>query len=533
MPQQKPLSEAEFNAIADRVAQSAPTGLSEDQFDQLVQREIDKQQVGLGRRSDESWFGNLGRGAAEALQNPGTFIGNAVGGVKNAAQGLYSLAELGGKATINQLASGSPLPGAASVFGPYDLTEDTTMQGIGAAVANPPSTGGAILRDYKQAYVDNPGKTLYEDPFRVATDAAAFVAPTLRGASSVAGAANMPRMARAIGTAAEVADLPTATANMAKAVATRTAPRLQNAAREATRMSVGASRSDYYQKPAVRRAVDTQLAEGVYPTARGLRQIDHSLDRVQGQKANLFQQHAGVRPSTDVPNTEAVATRLRELDAAGTGPARQAEHVLDEWNTGTRTSAPTFTTQMQPSAILGPGGQPVMTPVQVPAGRQRLPDIDLATQEAIKNELGARLNPSFAKGQSVPYEPGNVEASRALYNDLRTNQEAVLPEVVPLNQRATGLHNLKAQLLKGPLAQQEQTIGSWPTIRAQIANAIEQNLGKTEAFAGHRFNGIAGRLGAFGTAPTILPQMVSPLIASDSAFVERPHQRVRRAIVQR
>jgi hypothetical protein len=142
MEQQRPLSEEEFNAIAARVAESAPPGLSESDFDALINAEIAKGSRSLLQRltGDPGGAGlspsaknslaqiNADGPAAALLEGATQGLGQGIAGPVGKAVGGFLKR---GAVPLMRLAQG-PQSAVASKFPTVDVAKVALREGVGA-----------------------------------------------------------------------------------------------------------------------------------------------------------------------------------------------------------------------------------------------------------------------------------------------------------------------------------------------------------------------------------------------------------------
>jgi len=154
---QSPISEQEFNNILAEVVAKAPKGLSEDQFNQLVDSAIK---------------------AKTAPKTGSGFVNNAVVDAVDQAGNVAGFGAVMGRETDAVLHPEKR--GYAMARGDFAQTYP-----ISNAALHPLDTLSAIGSDLKHKYVDNLGQTLYEHPIGAAMDTLA-AAGGVRAASRLA-----------------------------------------------------------------------------------------------------------------------------------------------------------------------------------------------------------------------------------------------------------------------------------------------------------------------------------------------------------
>lgn len=523
MPQ-KVLSEQEFRAVADRVIASAPDGLTEAQFDLLIDREIEKAQGGtvhLARQKGESWSENAARGVGDAIINPGRTVGNLAAGAWDTAKNLYDVGGTALRMQGNKMFGGD----AAGTIGPFgDVLNNSALgQGVQAAAKNPTGTWRRVKDDYYDAYVENPGRTLAENPIRPIVEIGTFATPALKAAGGAARLGGFARTGAALNAAGSAVDLTSQAANVAKAGARVVAPAAERVAQGFTRRSLKITPTDLIQKPQMQRAIDTQLEMGTYPTHRGFQRAETESLAATAEKNRLLDSGYGSLPaSTATPELDRLVAPPRlgavppagEVNLArstGTDPQslQQALTVRENWQAPLQ--QPLYGTRLQPvmSPTRGLVGQ---QPVQVQVGTQTAPFMPLRDLVHEQQQLGRRLSPKMQQGRSVPFEEGTQRAGEALYEDLGRAQVDAFPPLEPLNATIANRMAYQNQLLRGPLRQMDPVTGTttYPSWRAQGAGLVQRLAGRGTSFVGHRARGLAELTEQFGTSPTFLPQVINP-----------------------
>lgn len=377
MPDQ-PFSKEEFETMAQRAAQTAPAGLSREQFDDYVVSEVMKQHQAPAAAAGESW-GDL----------PGNILPSAGRFIANSAEGLFGVARSGLK---NAQAAILPTPENIAV-----AADDPVAQGLARAVTHPLDTakaaGGYVADRY--GGLDKAKHTVITDPVGAASDAATVLSAGGTLAENAPGM--LGKAGRAAATVGEAIDPGLALTRTAGAIA-----------------------------PVIATPVARTLNASALKTTKSLRNLNEGVDiPLEAAKAGAVVSRGGAeRVGRQV---DALENQIGQAvaDSSGVVIPRKAAANLED-----------LMKQKVAQERIFPGeGAAVRAQLENFVGD----NASMSPREAqdLKVALGRRLSNRFGQAAEPPV---NVEAQNAMRLGLKNELQQAVPEIGDLNRQVGPLY---------------------------------------------------------------------------------------------
>jgi hypothetical protein len=462
MPQKKPLTEQEYQAIEDYVASTAPAGLTEDEFyllvDQTVAERERRQGPGLPpipmpdtnqMAGTRGAFGTNYPIPADNWTAVKEFGGNVLRSGANVAKNIGSMAQTAGRA-ITTLG-----------LDPTTGQLDPNLQAFG-------QTGlSGITQGLKERFggADALAKTAWEDPVGLGLD----LAGPISGAAGAARGAGQSLQRAGVGLMRRAANVPE------KVIAT----------------------SPYAMDDMT--IPQTMLQHGINPTTGGRRKLDRIIAPLGEQKGRLVAQSQ----QTFDPHAPRTTQGLRDFIGEGeiadsTSPqlAPAGQNVLNTFTSGSKYNRP-YTPIQQVSARTVQGGPVSQMPINDAP-------IQLASQDKV--QLGRQLSDSaWATNPVDAATEANTLAQRALYGDLQA-VEAQIPGVAGVNRQLDPLYATRDHLVKG-IGVPEHYV-PYPSPGAAFSALLNNSFGAGAGFGARGAYQAGQQLGTLGQATSSSPLML-------------------------